>query len=242
MKRVNLIASSFAFCASLVTIAAHAHQVWLEQDAGSIRFYFGEFEASMREASPGLLDKMGMPVVTQFSAQGERQLKMEKTGTAYVASGSADKNESIIAESRYPIYESKANPKAPVRTLWIPAARYITSFAEQSPKLVMDLVSTGKSGEFKLFFKGQPLAKTKVTVMAPFGWVHDAYTDNDGKVTVSFPWKGNYLLNASLTEKMPGERDGEKYDEAIYSANLSLTQAEGLAPPPVPQPGAKPNH
>ena len=38
--------------------SASAHHLWLEADGQGARLYFGEFDENLREASPGLLDRL----------------------------------------------------------------------------------------------------------------------------------------------------------------------------------------
>ena len=60
MKRMTLLSLSLSLPLAAAAPAA-AHQIWLEQDARAARLYFGEFGDNLREASPGLLDKFGLP-------------------------------------------------------------------------------------------------------------------------------------------------------------------------------------
>ena len=38
--------------------AAAAHSIWVEREGDGARIYFGEFDENLREASPGLLDRL----------------------------------------------------------------------------------------------------------------------------------------------------------------------------------------
>jgi uncharacterized GH25 family protein len=142
--------------------ASQAHQIWLEQPAGeSAGIRFGEFGDNLRETSPGLLDKFGKPVATLGSAQGEKAADGRKTGTGFALPFKAGKGESIVAEDAgYPLYTSKKGDQE-LRNCYHPAARLITGFAAQAPRLTLDVVPSGKAGEFKVIYKGQPLPKAK---------------------------------------------------------------------------------
>lgn len=241
MKKATRFLQGTALLIALASAGANAHEIWIEQDAKSTRFYFGEFNDNLREVSPGLLDKFAQPVATHLSAKGERSLTLDKTAGAFVLNGRAGKNESIVVEDpRYPIFERKTDGQKAARTFWTPAARYVTDLVPQAPKLALDIVPTGQTGEFKLFFKGQPLPKTKVGIVALSGWSKEARTDEYGIVRFSTPWKGAYLMEARHTDNTPGERDGETYDVASYGTTLSFVQPKGLLSPPAP-PAAKPN-
>jgi uncharacterized GH25 family protein len=226
------------------TGTAQAHQIWLEQAEGQgavIRF--GEFGENLREVSPGLLDKFVKPTAVLLSAQGEKSAEGSNTGNGFTLPFKAGTGETIVAEeANYPFYSTKQGDKS--LTNWYrPAARLITSFAAQSPKLVLDLVPTGQPGEFKLYFKGQPLSKTKVTLVTQSGWSKEERTNEQGLVTFDMPWKGTYIAEVSHNDRVPGERQGvsgvEKYDAASLVTTVSYVKADGLAPLPA-GPAAEP--
>lgn len=214
--------------------AANAHQIWLEQTPKAAQLYFGEFGENLREASPGLLDKFVKPTATLVEGRNEQPLTLEKTSSAFVLSATAKKNESIIAEeANYPPIERK-NGETVTRTVWTPAARLVTSDAEQQPKLTLDIVPTGKKGEFKIFYKNQPLPKTKVGIIVQSGWMKEAMSDEQGTVSFDLPWQGTYVLEVHHTDKTPGERDGKPYDIASFVTTLSLAQEKGVKALPAP--------
>ena len=38
--------------------SAAAHSIWVEREGDGARIFFGEFDENLREASPGLLDRL----------------------------------------------------------------------------------------------------------------------------------------------------------------------------------------
>lgn len=232
--------------ALLGTIAsAQAHQIWIEQaDGQNAVVRFGEFGENLREASPGLLDKFAKMTGTLMSTKGEQNSDATKTATGFTLPFKAASGDAVVAEdASYPLYQSKQQDK-PITGWYYPAARYITGFAAQKPKLVLDLVPTGQDGEFKLFFKDQPKAKTKVTLVTQSGWSKEAHADEQGVVKFEMPWKGTYVAEVSFTDRTAGERAGangaEKYDSVSYATTVTYVNANGL--PALPAgPAAKPS-
>lgn len=229
---------------SLATLAAtaNAHQIWLEQPAkGNAVIRFGEFGENLREASPGLLDKFGKPTATLLSAQGkDTSADGSKTASGFALPFAAKTGQSIVAEdANFPLRKFKQGDKE-VTSWFYPAARLITGFAEQSPKLTLDLVPTGQPGEFRLTFKGQPLPRTKVVLLTQSGWGKEGHTDEQGLVKFDMPWKGQYVAEAMHIERVPGERAGEKYDGINHVTTLTYVKPAGV--PPIPAgPAATPN-
>lgn len=207
---------------------AQAHQIWLEQTPKAANLYFGEFGENLRETSPGLLDKFVKPSATLSGAKGDQALTLNKQAGAFALSARAGKNETITAEeTSYPVFEKKTGETV-VRSIWTPAARLVTSDAAQTPKLTLDLVPSGKPGEFKVYYKGQPLPKAKVGISVQSGWAKEAVSDEEGAVKFDLPWQGTYVLEVHHTDKTAGERDGKPYDVASYVTTLSLAQSKGI--------------
>lgn len=227
-----------AVVALLGTMAsALAHQIWIEQpDGQNAVVRFGEFGENLREVSPGLLDKFGKPVATLLSSKGEQKSEVTKAADGFTLSFRAASGDSIVAEDAdYPLYTWKQQQK-PITSWFYPAARFVTGFAEQQPKLTLDLVPAGQPGHFRLFFKGQPKAKTKVTLVTQSGWSKNGQTDEQGLVKFDMPWKGPYVAEVSVDDRSGGERStangSEKYDRVSYVTTLTYVSADGIAPIP----------
>lgn len=245
MKRNTLPAfRAIALVSSLLLLGSvQAHQVWLEQDGTQAKLYFGEFGDNLREASPGLLDKLAGPVAHRISDKGSEALKVSKSANGFAISARAAPGESLVAEEpAYPISERKDGDKT-VRSLYVPAARLAGDFSAQAPRLTLDLVPTGEQAEggvqVQAFYKGQPLPKAQIAIATHAGWGQEQHADEQGKLTVKLPWKGRYVLELKHAEGA-GERGTEKYDKASYVTSLTLVQATGLAALPA-TPAATPN-
>lgn len=234
-KNWILVSALLATCG-----AAQAHQLWLEQPAEGAVIRFGEFGDNLREASPGLLDKFGKPVATLVTAQGEKAADGRKTANGFALPFKAAKGDSIVAEDAgYPLYTVKKGDQE-LRNWYHPAARLITGFAAQTPRLTLDMVPSGKPGEFKVVYKGQPLPKAKVSLVVQSGWAKEAHTDEQGLVSFDMPWKGTYVAEVAHDERSGGERGTEKYDGVHYVTSVTYIKADGAAAVPA-GPAATPN-
>lgn len=225
-KTLTILAAALGFAAS-----AQAHQLWIEQPAGQqavIRF--GEFGDNLRETSPGLLDKFVKPTATLVTAKGEQPVDGVKAATGFTLPFKVGKGETIVAEDAlYPLNTYRQGDKE-ITSWYHPAARYVTGHAAVAPRLTLDLVPTGKAGEFKVVFKGEPKAKVKVSLVVPSGWAREAHSDDAGLVAFPLPWRGTYVAEASFTDRTPGERGGQQYDAVSYVTSLTLESASGGAP------------
>ena len=234
--KAPLLATLIA-CASLTAVtSAHAHQVWLENAGGQARLHFGEFNENLRETSPGRLDQFkGVPALEQQRAGAAAQRVeglLAKDAFVYTTTGTPD---TLFAAASYPLIDrSKRNLPAMV---WQPSARWVASLAKPvAPTAPLDLVPTGKPGEFKVVFNGAPLPKVQVEMVAPSGWSRGEQSGDDGTVTFALPWKGQYVAEVKHSDKTPGEVQGEKYGEASYVTTLTFVLADGMASPALPEP------
>ncbi len=232
--KAPLLATLLA-CATLAAVnTAHAHQVWLENAGGQARLHFGEFNENLRETSPGRLDKFkGVPTIEQQRSGGAAQRvegQLGKDAFTYTTTGTPD---TLFATAHYPLIDrSQRNLPA---MYWQPSARWVAGLTQAvAPTAPLDLVPTGKPGEFKVVFKGAPLAKAKVQLAAPSGWTREAEADANGTVAFVTPWKGQYVAEVKHSDKTPGEAQGEKYGEASYVTTLTFVLAEGMASPALP--------
>ncbi len=238
---------TISLAAALIALsgAAHAHQIWIEQPAGqpaSIRF--GEFGENLREVSPGLLDKFVAPTATLISASGEKTANVTKTGNGFQVPFTLGERDTLVAEdAKYPLHTGKRGDKE-FTNRYYPAARWVSDFTAQQPKLTLDLVPAGQPGAFKAYYQGKPLPKAKVELVTQSGWAKEARTDEQGLVTFDMPWKGMYVAELSHSDPSGGERQGvngvEKYTAASYVTSVTYVKGDGIEPLPA-GPVAKPN-
>jgi hypothetical protein len=246
-RALGSLAPSLSLCAALFALSgpAQAHQVWLEADARGTKFYFGEFGDNLHEASPGYLDKLTQVSALLVSRTGERPLAAEKERDGFRVAGRPASGESLLVEDRaYPMMESTEGSKT-TRTAWTPAARFVPELGPRAPKLMLDVVPTNASGDFRVYYRGAPLPKVAVTLVAVSGWSISGNTDADGKVSFRLPWKGSYALLVRHKDPSAGTRksvkgETEAFDGQSFATTLTFATSEGLPSPPAPPP-APPN-
>src|ERR1044072_2844379 len=75
---------------------AAPHTIWVEREGDGARIYFGEFDENLREASPGLLDRLKPEAKVAGSAKAR---KVDKTAGFFAVAGPVGKDDSIVAEN-----------------------------------------------------------------------------------------------------------------------------------------------
>ena len=225
--------AALVFLALSFATPASAHFLWLEPETDGARVYYGEFEENLREASPGLLDRLTpLPEARLVTSSGATPLKLEKQPTSFVVTGKRGPGDSIVVEQAR-VNERKQGDKV-TRTLGRLSARYVPDFSERAPLLPLDIVPAGKPGAIKVFYKGQPLPKAKLELISESGWKRELKTDENGALAVAIPWKGNYVIEVEHLDATPGSLGSEAYESMRLVSTLSFRMADGGEAPPTP--------
>jgi hypothetical protein len=181
----------------------------LERGAeGPAKAYFGEWADDVREKQDGLLGKVLVaPVVT--AADGT-VLKASEKGADFVAFAASGKGDVRLAQ-----------PMQFKETLVKYGAK--VGRTDTQPKLDLELVPTAAgANSFVLNFEGKPLAKTEVTVFGPPKWEKRFWTDENGRIEITTPWPGQYVLEAAHVQEKAGEADGKSYAKIRYVSTTTF--------------------
>ncbi len=236
------------FC-RLVTVAiltvllgapARAHHIWILPDAdGKPVVHFSEIAENLKEVSPGLLDRIKV-TARLVSPKGEAPLEARHGADGISLSSGVGPAECVLAEDpRAPVRERKSGEQV-TRSVYHPAARFVSDLTARQPVLTLDIVPTSRPGRFQVIFRGAPLAKAKVSIMAASGWEREVRADQTGTFEAAFPWKGSYVIQVSHPDTTPGSRGGKSFEVTNFVTTLSFVQPTGLDPLP-PPPAAKPS-
>jgi hypothetical protein len=208
--------------------SAAAHSIWVEREGDGARIYFGEFDENLREASPGLLDRLKPEAKI---AGSDKALKVDKQAGFFAIAGAVGKDDSIVAEN---VAITERRGDKPTKVLTRLGARTVTDFKEQAPANTLDIVPAGKPGLFKVFYQGKPLAKAKAELIAESGWKREFKTDEQGTFDAALPWRGGYVIEVQHTDATPGKRGDEAYDSIRCASTLFVRVADGQQGPPQP--------
>lgn len=232
---INKRGAKSIFAALTLTLAvlapsvAQAHYLWLENDKAGGHLYFGEYEELLRERSPGRLDEMPSPVIHSVNSAGQTsnvRVTREAGGFAFAPSG---RPTAITAtEGAYEVKDWTRAGIGIVKPMFY--ARMIGATAQPvADVMTLDVLPTGKNGEFRAVFQGKPLAGTDVRIIAPNAWTREATTDKDGLVHFDFPWRGQYILHVVHLEKTPGNFNGVAYEALRHRATATVNVPRGPA-------------
>jgi hypothetical protein len=211
----------------LVSTAA-AHSIWVEREGDGAHLYFGEFDENLREASPGLLDRLKPEAKV---AGSDKALKLDKQATFFAVAGPLAKDDSIVAEN---VAVTERRGDKPTKVLNRLGARTVADFKELPAVNTLDIVPAGKPGQFKVFYQGKPLATAKAELIAESGWKREFKTDEQGLFEAPLPWRGGYVIEVQHTDATPGKLGEEAYDSVRCASTLFVRVGDGLQGPPQP--------
>ena len=219
-------------CASLVlaglapALPAAAHYIWIEQDEmHHARLYFGEYQEQVRERSLGRLDEIKGPRAWLLDASGKRQeIKNVRKENHFDLGVISNRELSVIAEElAYEVKDWTKNGIGIVKPMFYTRFSPLMVRSTFKPELALDILPGNRSpNAFTVYFRNVPLAKAKVMVYAPNFWMQEHSTDENGKVNITTPWPGQYILEVIHLEKQPGEFQGQKFEAFRHRATLTF--------------------
>ena len=229
MIRHSLLSGLALTLAILAPSAAQAHYLWLEQDKAGGHLYFGEYEEMLRERSPGRLDEMPAPEIRTVTSSGQSSAVQATREAGGFAFARPPRGTSIVAtEGAYEVKDWTRAGIGIVKPMFY--ARLVDGVpASDAEAMTLDILPTATAGEFRVVFRGAPLAATDVRIIAPNAWTREATTDKEGKVHFDFPWRGQYILHVVRLEKTPGKFNGVAYEAMRHRTTATINVSRGPA-------------
>jgi hypothetical protein len=211
-----------AFTAAALLLFApigFAHNLWLEDTSDGSRARFGEPEINVFERSPGKLDRIE---ITRADAmlKGQRQPLPWSRNADGFGMKSTSSGGTTIVEARWTAARTNAETKATTETRFY-ARSVAWPLAAASAEMTLDIVPLPEANTFGVYFKGAPLTKGTLKVIAPSLWLQVHDIDEHGRVRINAPWQGRYVLDVETRDPK------EKADVVVHRATLSFMQTDG---------------
>jgi len=230
MKQMTLLKGLTALACGLTGLAANAHYLWIERSGQEATVYFGEFEESARERSPGRLDEMPGPRAQVLSADAAKPVALQKRpeGFLFSSTGNGGQQALIAEEGAVGVKDWTAAGIGIVKPFFYARHQALDGTdAAAKPALTLDILPAKGEGMFQVFFRGKPLPKADVKIVAPNTWAQEGKTGEDGLVRLPLPWKGQYVLQVVHLEKGNGTFEGKTYQAQRHRATLTVVNPRG---------------
>ena len=206
-----------ALAASALT-TVHAHSVWIEPGGDQqLVIRFAE-PGDDFEKSPGYLDNLSTPTAFTVAAGKAVSAPALKQSDNFLLTGAAFTNVAC-AETTFTV---RGGRKPVFYARWQPAGA-----GAKKPLLTLDLVPTGKPGEVRAYFRGQPLGNVAATLYTPDEKDQELTADADGFIHFKTGLPGQYLLTIAHHREQPplaGFYAGTAYTETSHNCSLVWVQ------------------
>lgn len=204
-----------AFLGAWISFTALAHSVWIEPFEGGLVVRFAEPDGRF-ENSPGHLDSLSIPAAFVSSVAGPAAIEAIKKTNHFLLPGCAPSCV-VCAETMFTV---RGNRKPHFYARWQPWGA-----GAATPSLTLDLVPTGKAGEVRAYFRGQPLGGVKATLRTPDDKEEALTADAEGYLRFMSSLSGQHLLTvAHHRETQAGFHGGRAYQQSSHNASLTWRQ------------------
>ncbi len=229
--KTSIVLQSLLLAAAALTSTAQAHGLWIEQTGDTKTLFFGEPENALKEKSPDRLESIKAPQATLLGPDGARTAaKIARMATGFDLGASPATQTLLVTELSMEVKDWSKNGLGIVKPMFY--ARFAAApMSPAKPEMALDIVPiapiAGHANAFMVAYKGQPVAKAKVSVIAPNTWTQEHSSDEQGRIVINTPWRGQYVLEITHTDNTPGDFEGKRYESSRHRAMLTFIQATG---------------
>jgi len=201
---------------ALVSFQAPAHTVWIEPlGSGQLVARFAEPDGRL-EKSPGYLDSLTAPVAFMLITNTPVGVESPKQTNHFRLEGASLTNVAGVET----LFTVRAGRKPHFYARWQPAGA-----GAGTPALTLDIGPTGKVGEARVYFRGQPLGGIKATLRTPDDKEQELVADAEGFLRFSSSQSGQHLLSiAHHRENIAGFHVGRAYTQTSHNSALTWRQ------------------
>ncbi|MFB3388877.1 DUF4198 domain-containing protein [Flavobacterium sp. LAR06] len=216
-----------------------AHALWIETKATGtkgkaqeISVYFGEFsDNDITKADKWFSDLKDFSLVVISPSKKETKLSAKALDNKYQAFFTPDEEGVYTIVMHHKVkdvygtmvldYNSSANVtvgtaakgnEAVANTNVISLFSKDVLTAKQNTKINVNALYEGKIAK-----------EQKMKVIAPNGWEKELWSNENGEISFTPIWPGNYMVEFAYTEKASGEHNGKKYDEIWKMATYLIS-------------------
>ena len=216
-----------------------AHALWIETKAtGSkgkaqeISVYFGEFsDNDITKADKWFSDLKDFSLVVISPSKKETKLNSKALDNKYQAFFTPDEEGVYTIVMHHKVkdvygtmvldYNSSANVtvgNAAKGNEAVANTNVISLFSK-------DVITAKQNTKINVnaLYEGKIAKEQKMKVIAPNGWEKELWSNENGEVSFTPIWPGNYMVEFAYTEKASGDHNGKKYDEIWKMATYLIT-------------------
>ncbi len=226
MKNLTHFAATMGLlCAAGI---AQAHGIWIEQTGDTKTLFYGEPQNALKERFPGRLENIKAPTAMTVSADGiATSVGVARGGNGFALGVSVPGQTMLASETGMEVKDWTSYGNGIVKPMF-----YARIMALSTPPgkqwLPLDMIPlAGSTNAFAVIYNQQPLAKAKVTVISPNTWVQEVTSDAQGQIVINTPWRGQYVLEVTHSDKLAGEFGGVRFESTRSRTMVTFVSATG---------------
>ncbi|MBF4491909.1 hypothetical protein IRZ83_04580 [Flavobacterium sp. JLP] len=239
MKSKTLKKLAFLLLMLVATPQLFAHALWIETKATGtkgkaqeISVYFGEFsENDITKADKWFSDLKDFSLVVITPSKKEIKLTAKSLENKYQSFFTPDEDGvyTIIMHHKVKdVYGTMVLDYNSSATVTVGNAAKGNEAVANSNIISLfskDVLAAKQNTKISVnaLYDGKIAKEQKMKVIAPNGWEKELWSNENGEVSFTPIWPGNYMVEFAYTEKSSGEHNGKKYDEIWKMATYLIS-------------------
>ena len=216
-----------------------AHALWIETKATGtkgkaqeISVYFGEFsDNDITKADKWFSDLKDFTLVVISPSKKETKLTAKALDNKYQAFFTPDEDGvyTIVMHHKvkdvYGTMVLDYNSSATVTVGNTIKGNEATANTNIISVFAKDVTAAKQKTKINInaLYEGKEAKEQKMKVIAPNGWEKELWSNENGEVSFTPIWPGNYMVEFAYTEKASGDHNGKKYDEIWKMATYLIS-------------------
>lgn len=238
MKSNSLKKLAFLLLMLVSAPSLFAHALWIETKATGtkgkaqeISVYFGEFsDNDITKAEKWFSDLKDFTLVLISPSKKETKLTAKALENKYQAFFTPDEDGvyTIVmhhtVKDVYGTMKLDYNSSATVTVGNAAKGNEATVNSNVISLFSKEVLSAKQKSKIAVnaLYEGKIAKKQKMKVIAPNGWEKELWSNENGEISFTPIWPGNYMVEFAYTEKAAGEHNGKKYDEVWKMATYLI--------------------
>lgn len=229
MKSNSFKRLAFSLLMLITAPTLFAHALWIETKATGtkgkaqeISVYFGEFsDNDITKSEKWFSDLKDFTLVLISPSKKETKLTTKALENKYQAFFTPDEDGvyTIVMHHKvkdvYGTMVLDYNSSATVTVGASVKGNEATANSNVISLFAKDVTSAKQKNKVNVIasYNGKIAKEQKMKVIAPNGWEKELWSNENGEISFTPIWPGNYMVEFAYTEKAAGEHNGKKYDE-----------------------------
>lgn len=239
MKSSTIKTLSFLALTLLFSLQSFAHALWIETKANgtkgkpqAVDVYFGEFsDKDIEKTAKWFSDIRDFSLTLITPSKKEIKLTATALENKYQAFFTPDEDGVYTVVMHHTVKEVYGTMKLDYNSsATVTVANDLKGNEASANTNVISLFSKGvitakKDNKITVnaLYEGKIAKEQKMKVIAPNGWEKELWSNENGEISFTPIWSGNYMVEFAYTEQSTGEHNGKKYDEVWKMATYLIT-------------------